>query len=82
MSNLPKRYDRATLVKISDLYYMHGLTRQEISNIAHIHRTEISRILKAARDEGVVSIAINPKPPPSANLLIFLNKNTICERPL
>lgn len=32
MSNLPKRYDRATLVKISDLYYMHGLTQQEISS--------------------------------------------------
>ena len=39
MSNLPKRYDRATLVKISDLYYMHRLTQQEISEIAHIHRT-------------------------------------------
>ena len=81
MSNLPKRYDRATLVKISDLYYMHGLTQQEISNIAHIHRTEISRILKAARDEGVVSIAINPETT-AVSQLIFLNKNTICERPL
>ncbi len=74
MSNLPKRYDRATLVKISDLYYMHGLTQQEISNIAHIHRTEISRILKAARDEGVVSIAINPETTAVSQLIDFFKQ--------
>lgn len=74
MSNLPKRYDRATLVKISDLYYMHGLTQQEISNIAHIHRTEISRILKVARDEGVVSIAINPETTAVSQLIDFFKQ--------
>ncbi|KRM35488.1 deor [Agrilactobacillus composti DSM 18527 = JCM 14202] len=47
------------MVKISDMYYIQGLTQKEISERAHIHRTEISRILKDARAMGIVNISIN-----------------------
>ncbi|MGG4035896.1 sugar-binding transcriptional regulator [Paenibacillus cisolokensis] len=49
------------LVKISTLYYMDGMNQQEISQRLGISRPQISRMLAAAKAEGIVQINIrNP----------------------
>ncbi|MCI1985051.1 MAG: sugar-binding transcriptional regulator [Lactobacillus sp.] len=62
------------MVKIADMYYRQKLTQQEISNIAHIHRTEISRMLKDARALGIVSITINTETESVTRLEKFFKK--------
>ena len=49
------------LVKISQLYYEDGLNQQDIAQRFGISRPHVSRMLTAARSEGIVHIAIkNP----------------------
>lgn len=49
------------LVKVSTMYYMDGLNQQEISERLGISRPQISRMLAAAKSEGIVQISIrNP----------------------
>ncbi|QMV41356.1 sugar-binding transcriptional regulator [Cohnella cholangitidis] len=49
------------LVKVSSMYYMDGLNQQEISERLGISRPQISRMLAAAKSEGIVQISIrNP----------------------
>jgi deoxyribonucleoside regulator len=49
------------LVKVSTLYYMDGLNQQEIAVRLGISRPQISRMLAAAKSEGIVQIGIkNP----------------------
>ncbi|WP_260202253.1 sugar-binding transcriptional regulator [Lactiplantibacillus pentosus] len=47
------------LIEISKLYYQDGLNQSSISRQVHIHRTEISRLLKEARALGIVKIEID-----------------------
>ncbi|VDG22594.1 sugar-binding transcriptional regulator [Lactiplantibacillus mudanjiangensis] len=47
------------LIEISKLYYEDGLNQTDISKQVHIHRTEISRLLKEARELGIVKINID-----------------------
>lgn len=51
--------EKRLLVKISQLYYEQGLTQSAISKKMGIYRTTISRYLKKARDEGIVTIKVN-----------------------
>lgn len=46
------------LIKIARMYYLNDMTQSEISKSLGIYRTSISRLLKKARDEGVVQIKI------------------------
>lgn len=49
------------LVKVSTLYYTDGLNQQEIAERLGISRPQVSRMLSAARAEGIVHISIrNP----------------------
>jgi len=52
-------YDTMTILRIAKAYYVDGLSQQEIANRENIHRTQISRLLKQARDEGYVDIRIS-----------------------
>ncbi|KRN39785.1 MULTISPECIES: sugar-binding transcriptional regulator [Lactiplantibacillus] len=56
------------LIKISQLYYESGLNQTEISKQVHVHRTEISRLLKEARSLGIVKISIDTSFGASENL--------------
>ncbi|TZE81531.1 sugar-binding transcriptional regulator [Calorimonas adulescens] len=47
------------LIKISTLYYGDNLTQDEISKKLNISRPAVSRLLKKAREEGIVEIKIN-----------------------
>ena len=47
------------LTKISHMYYNDGLSQQEITNTLCISRSQISRMLSEARENGIVTITIN-----------------------
>lgn len=47
------------LLRIASMYYIENLTQLDISKKLGIYRTTISRLLKAAREEGIVNISIN-----------------------
>jgi len=51
-------YDKMIILRIAKYYYLDGLNQQEISAKENIHRSQISRILKLARDLGYVQIRI------------------------
>lgn len=53
--------DDKLLVQIAQMYYMENKTQSEISRALHIHRSTISRMLKQCRDQGIVTISINPQ---------------------
>jgi DNA-binding transcriptional regulator LsrR (DeoR family) len=52
-------YERL-LVKVARLYYEQELTQHEIGERLHISRQKIQRLLRQARDDGVVQITIRP----------------------
>lgn len=47
------------LYKIANLYYIENLNQIEIANSVGISRPKVSRLLKKARDEGIVNIQVN-----------------------
>ncbi|AUJ31937.1 sugar-binding transcriptional regulator [Liquorilactobacillus nagelii] len=47
------------LIAVSKMYYEKNMTQQQISETIHMHRTEISRLLKEARKLGIVKFTIN-----------------------
>jgi len=47
------------LAKIARLYYLEGLTQQDIANKLNISRTKVSRYLTRARKDKIVQININ-----------------------
>ena len=52
-------YDKMTILRIAKYYYLDELSQQEISAKENIHRSQISRILKLARELGYVQIRIS-----------------------
>lgn len=50
------------LSKVSKLYYEDGLNQDEIVVKLQLSRSKISRLLKQAREEGIVKITVNPPP--------------------
>lgn len=50
--------ERRLLVQIAQMYYLEDMTQSDISKSLGIYRTSISRLLKKARDEGIVQIKI------------------------
>ncbi|MBS7526160.1 hypothetical protein KHM83_05690 [Fusibacter paucivorans] len=52
-------YDKMTILRIAKYYYLDGMNQQEISAIENIHRSQISRILKMARELGYVKIRVS-----------------------
>ncbi len=54
--------------RISKLYYLEGLTQQQIANKLNISRTKVSRYLDRARKENIVEIKINSPKEDFSNL--------------
>ncbi|HPZ01077.1 MAG TPA: sugar-binding domain-containing protein, partial [Clostridiales bacterium] len=52
-------YDVMTILRIAKYYYIDEMNQQEIALKENIHRTQISRLLKIAREEGFVKIEIS-----------------------
>jgi len=53
--------DERLLVKVAQMYYHNNMSQSEISKRLGIYRTTISRMLKRARENGIVTIHINSK---------------------
>ncbi len=51
--------DIRLIVKIAELYYDQDMTQTQIACELGIYRTTISRLLKRAREQGIVNIVIN-----------------------
>ena len=53
--------DRSTriLVKMARLYHLHGLSQDQIGRQLGVSRSKVSRMLKEARDRGLVEITIH-----------------------
>lgn len=47
------------LVRISEMYYIQGKTQKEISESLGLSRSGVSRLLQAARDQGIVQITVH-----------------------
>ncbi|HEY7867281.1 MAG TPA: sugar-binding transcriptional regulator [Psychromonas sp.] len=60
--------DREMLTEIAILYYQEGATQEEISKKFSISRIKIGRLLKRAREEGIVEINVRYHPIYSAQL--------------
>lgn len=54
-----QNFDKLLTIRVAKLYYIDGLSQQEIANRENIHRTQISRILKASKEMGIVKIEID-----------------------
>ena len=50
---------RQTLIEVSRLYYEQGLTQSEIGRKLSLSRSTVSRLLRRAREAGVVTITVN-----------------------
>lgn len=59
-------YDQLTILRVAKEYYLDNLSQQEIAEKENIHRTQISRILKTARELGYVQFSISL--PKSSNI--------------
>ncbi|HHF97997.1 MAG TPA: MarR family transcriptional regulator, partial [Candidatus Aerophobetes bacterium] len=50
--------DKDLLIRVAWLYYEEGLTQDEIARIFSLSRSKVVRILKRAREEGIVIFQI------------------------
>ncbi|KWX70617.1 sugar-binding transcriptional regulator [Paenibacillus jilunlii] len=50
--------EKKLLIQVAKMYYLEDLTQSDISKRLGIYHTSISRLLKKARDEGIVQINI------------------------
>jgi deoxyribonucleoside regulator len=62
------------LAKIASLYYLEGLTQQDIASKLNISRTKVSRYLNRARAEGITEIRINYPAKDFSNLEYLIEK--------
>ncbi|WP_075979970.1 sugar-binding transcriptional regulator [Bacillus massilinigeriensis] len=65
---------RKLLAKVAYLYYIEDKNQNEIAKELNIYRTTISRMLKQARDEGIVTIEIHDYDPAVFSLELYLKE--------
>jgi DNA-binding transcriptional regulator LsrR (DeoR family) len=53
------KYAQDLMIKVSELYYIHEMTQQQIANRLRISRVKVSRILTNAKKRGIIEININ-----------------------
>lgn len=56
---MERNIDYTLLYRVAKAYYLDGRTQQEIADIENFSRSQISRILKKALDENLVSYRLN-----------------------
>ena len=54
-----KKEKRDLLIKIAKMYYMGGMSQEEIAKTVHVSRPTVSRLLKSCLNEGIVQIRID-----------------------
>lgn len=68
MGNHPASSKAELLTEIAAAYYVDGITQEEIAQKLGIPRLKIGRLLKKAREEGIVEISVRYHPVISAHL--------------
>jgi DNA-binding transcriptional regulator LsrR (DeoR family) len=58
MPRAQKAIDKRLLSKVSSMYYDQDYNQQEIANRLHLSRPKVSRLLKKARQQGIVQITV------------------------
>ncbi|MHB1235406.1 MAG: sugar-binding transcriptional regulator [Microbacteriaceae bacterium] len=56
---MPTSRDQALLVRAATLYYLEGKSQAEVAAEIGVSRSNVSRVLAAAREHGIVDIRIN-----------------------
>lgn len=56
---MPASRERDLLAKAARLYYLDNLSQQQVASALGVSRSNVSRILTAAREQGIVEIRIN-----------------------
>ena len=56
---MDRHIDYTLLYRVAKAYFLDGRTQQEIADIENFSRSQISRILKKALDENLVSYRLN-----------------------
>lgn len=51
--------DKLMLFEVSKMYYLDNKSQQEIANVVGVSRPQVSRLLKEAREAGIVEIKLN-----------------------
>jgi len=51
-------YTTEDLIRIAELYYINGMSQQDIADLTHQSRTNISRLLKICVEEGIIEFRI------------------------
>jgi DNA-binding transcriptional regulator LsrR (DeoR family) len=64
----PTSADPELLGKVARLYYEYGLTHQEVADVMHLSRVKVTRLLRRARDLGIVQIRVLSDASPFAGL--------------
>lgn len=64
--------DLEVMGKAARLHYEYGLTHQEVADVLHVSRVKVTRLLKQARDLGIVQIRVLPDVSPYAGLELEL----------
>lgn len=59
---------RDHLTAVARMYYLDGMAQAEIADLYQISRSTVSRMLSAARDQGIVRISVNAYDPRHADL--------------
>ncbi|MGA2530595.1 MAG: sugar-binding transcriptional regulator [Acidimicrobiales bacterium] len=65
---VPASADLEVIGKAARLHYEYGLTHQEVADVLHVSRVKVTRLLKQARDLGIVQIRVLPDVSPYAGL--------------
>ncbi|MDF2442920.1 MAG: deoxyribonucleoside regulator [Subtercola sp.] len=65
---------RAALFEVAELYYEHDLTMNEIAASKGLSRSTVSRMLRDARDGGIVEISLNRQSDQTAELAATLTE--------
>jgi len=64
----PASPDLDLLGKVARLHYEYGLTHQEVADAVHLSRVKVTRLLRRARDLGIVQIRVRSDASPYAAL--------------
>lgn len=64
------------------LYYIEGLTQEQVAQNLDISRIKAFRLLAATRDEGIVQISLNSHAEPLIRLQRALENTSGCLKPL
>ncbi len=70
-----REQEHALLARIAWMYYIQGMTQQDIAEKLHYSRTKVTRLLSRAQESGIVDIRIN-----SAFRTCFDTEERLCGR--